>query len=135
MRYTIIIALLMAMQTPLLATAQQPEAGASNKIQAILDSLLYSKEYGFVSNKSVIGAAVGVYWKGKTYYRCYGLADKERQIKTDTSTLFAFIGWRLSATGFLVSTIVMLNMEILYLNFVYYRKLSQEGLEPPDDQS
>lgn len=104
MKFTSILALLVVLQTSSVAIAQKSEAGRDNKVPAILDSLLYSQEYGFTSNKSVIGAAVGVYWKGKTYYRCYGMSDKERQIKTDTSTLFeigsntkVFTGLMLSA--------------------------------------
>jgi CubicO group peptidase (beta-lactamase class C family) len=57
-------------------------------IPTIVDSLLYSKTSGLAGQKGVIGASVGVYWKGKTYCFSYGLADKERGLKADTNTLY-----------------------------------------------
>ena len=49
--------------------------------------------------------------------------------------LFTLLNPGLSQTAYLLSAIAMLNLEILYLNFVYYRKLSKEGLSPTDEQS
>ena len=40
-----------------------------------------------------------------------------------------------SKSTYLLMVILILSIEISYLNFVYYRKLSIEGMEPPDDQS
>jgi len=104
MKFTFIIGLLMALQSPLIVRAQKSEASTDGNVPAVLDSLLYSHEYGFASNKSVVGAAVGIYWKGKTYYRCYGLADKERQIKTDTGTLFEIGSNTKVFTGLMLSS-------------------------------
>ncbi|MEJ6980076.1 low temperature requirement protein A [Pedobacter sp. P351] len=45
----------------------------------------------------------------------------------------SFINLQLSSTGFLITTIVLLNLEIIYLNFVYYRQLDRKGLQPSDE--
>src|SRR6185295_4195591 len=57
-------------------------------IDLIVDKILYGSENGMVKNHSIIGASIGVYWNGKTNYYCYGMADKEKNIKVDTNTLF-----------------------------------------------
>ncbi|MCB0573295.1 MAG: low temperature requirement protein A [Saprospiraceae bacterium] len=49
--------------------------------------------------------------------------------------VFPLFDFDLSQPGFLLSAIAILSAEILYLNFVYFRKLSKEGLEHPDDQT
>jgi D-alanyl-D-alanine-carboxypeptidase/D-alanyl-D-alanine-endopeptidase len=66
------------------SAAAQPAAN----VPAILDSVLHSRESGFASSPSVVGAAIGIYWKGQTYYATYGLADKERRITVDSLTRF-----------------------------------------------
>jgi CubicO group peptidase (beta-lactamase class C family) len=57
-------------------------------INAIIDSMLYSKDNGFAGSKNIIGASVGVYWQGKTYYYSYGYANREKKIKVDSNTIF-----------------------------------------------
>lgn len=68
--------------------AQKTNTVSGPDIPQMIDTLLYGHENGFITNPSVTGAAIGVYWKGKTYYSSYGLADKERKIKVDHNTLF-----------------------------------------------
>jgi low temperature requirement protein LtrA len=54
-----------------------------------------------------------------------------------TAVVFMVLTWsfKLSETGYLWFAVIILNIEIGYLNFVYYRKLSKEGLAPSDEQS
>jgi low temperature requirement protein LtrA len=40
---------------------------------------------------------------------------------------------RLSSTGYLITAIVLQNLEIIYLNFVYYRQLDRLGIAPSDE--
>ena len=49
--------------------------------------------------------------------------------------VFSLLNFKLSGTVYLLLAILILNFEILYLNFVYYRKLSKEGIAHPDDQT
>lgn len=57
------------------------------RIMSIVDSTLYGRR-GFKHNKDIIGASIGIYWKGKTYLFNYGLADRERNIPVTDETLF-----------------------------------------------
>lgn len=92
-----------SLQLTATATAQGSSSEPQN-IQAIVDSICYSKERGFVSDSNIIGAAIGVYYKGQTHYFCYGFADKAQRIKTGIHTRFeigsntkVFTGLMLSA--------------------------------------
>jgi low temperature requirement protein LtrA len=40
---------------------------------------------------------------------------------------------RLSTPGYLITDIILLNLNIVYLNFVYYRQLNRKGLQPSDE--
>jgi len=73
------------------------------EIDATVQKILYG-ENGFTKNKSIVGAAIGIYWQGQTHYYSYGLSDKEKNIKADSTTLFeigsntkVFTGLMLSA--------------------------------------
>ncbi|MBA3829033.1 MAG: serine hydrolase [Taibaiella sp.] len=52
-----------------------------------IDSLFYGRK-GFDKMISIIGASVGVYYKGSNYYFSYGYADKDKKNRIDTSTIF-----------------------------------------------
>lgn len=103
-RFTSLIALLIVMLSSGAASAQKSKNNPDKNVPTILDSLLYGHENGFVTNKSIIGATIGVYWKGKTYYRSYGLADGERQVKADTNTMFEIGSNTKVFTGLMLST-------------------------------
>ncbi|MBP8752887.1 MAG: hypothetical protein KBH39_01625, partial [Chitinophagales bacterium] len=42
--------------------------------------------------------------------------------------IFSLLNLPLSQTWYLISVIAILTMEILYLNFMYYRRVSQDGI-------
>ena len=42
---------------------------------------------------------------------------------------------RLSSTSYLIMALLVLNLEIMYLNFVYYRQLDRLGIQPSDEQA
>ncbi|HTN45670.1 MAG TPA: serine hydrolase [Flavipsychrobacter sp.] len=83
-----IVLMLVVIQNTSPLFAQKTPIASEPDISRIVDTLLYGHENGFITNPSVVGAAVGVYWKGKTYYSGYGMADRERKIKVDFNTLF-----------------------------------------------
>jgi CubicO group peptidase (beta-lactamase class C family) len=57
------------------------------RIAAIADSTFHGRR-GFDKNKEIIGASIGIYWKGETYLFNYGLADRERNIPVSNETQF-----------------------------------------------
>ena len=99
-----ILLILLVLEITGSAFAKTTGKQSSVSIPAIMDSLLYSPENGLVSNKSVIGASIGIYWKGKTYYYSYGLADKERNLKADTNTLYEIGSNTKVFTGLMLSS-------------------------------
>ena len=55
-----------------------------------------------------------------------------------TAFLFILLGFSnlsLSSTAYLILTILVLNIEILFLNFKYYRQLNKKGLAPSEEQA
>lgn len=61
--------------------------GEKERIAAIADSAFHGRR-GFSKNKEIIGASIGIYWKGETYIFNYGLADRERNIPVSNETQF-----------------------------------------------
>lgn len=57
------------------------------RVTSIVDSVFYGSR-GFKNNKDIVGASVGIYWKGKIYTFNYGLADREQHIPVSNETLF-----------------------------------------------
>lgn len=49
--------------------------------------------------------------------------------------LLSFIKLQLTAVGYLITAVVLLNIEIVYLNFVYNRQLDRRGMKPTDEQA
>ncbi|HXS36503.1 MAG TPA: serine hydrolase [Flavipsychrobacter sp.] len=70
-----------------ISNAFAQEQTSNELITKAIDSLLYGKR-GFIKDKSIIGANVGIYYSDKDYIQSYGLADREKQIKVDTATVF-----------------------------------------------
>ena len=86
------------------AFGQRAGTPSSPNITAILDSLINGHEIGLVNNKSVIGASIGVYWKGKIYYKNYGLANKEKKIAVTGNTQFEIGSNTKVFTGLMLSS-------------------------------
>ncbi len=80
--------LLLATQNLSPAYAQADKEFTEKDIKNIVDTIFYGYENGYINNKSVAGAAIGISWKGKTYCYSYGLADRERNIRVTNSTSF-----------------------------------------------
>lgn len=74
-------------------------------IKAICDSILHGAG-GFAENKNIMGAAIGIYYGGKTHYFTYGYANKEKSIKVNNNTLFEI------GSNTKVFTALMLSSEI-----------------------
>lgn len=81
-----IIVLTLCLTIPFVANCQSAIT-EDQRIGNMVDSVFYGRK-GFKNNKEVIGASIGVYWKGKTYFFNYGLADRERNIPVTNETLF-----------------------------------------------
>lgn len=47
--------------------------------------------------------------------------------------IFSLLHFSLSQTWYLISVIVILTMEILFLNFKYYKRVAQEGINVPEE--
>lgn len=69
------------------ASAHCSPGNEKERIAAIADTTFYGRR-GFANNKEIIGASIGIYWKGETYIFNYGLADRERNIPVSNETLF-----------------------------------------------
>jgi len=76
---------------------------AQPDINAIVDSMMYGND-GFVSNKKIIGASIGVYYDGKTYNYSYGYADREKKIKVNNATQFEIGSNTKVFTGLMLSS-------------------------------
>jgi len=81
-----IIALAVSLALPFTAFCQANNT-EDQRITNMADSVLYGRR-GLKNNKEVVGASIGVYWKGKTYFFNYGLADREHNIPVTNETLF-----------------------------------------------
>lgn len=107
MKKTFWIMMLSAL-SPVASLLAQKNTLSEPDINAITDSLLYGHENGYITDKSVVGASIGVYRQGKTYYYSYGYADQEKKIKVDTNTLFEI------GSNTKVFTGLMLSSEIVH---------------------
>ena len=101
---TAILCAFIVLSNVVAASAKKTGKQPAVDIPSMVDSLLYGSESGLVSNKSVIGASIGIYWQGKTYYYSYGLADRERHLKVDTNTLYEIGSNTKIFTGLMLSS-------------------------------
>lgn len=91
--------------------------------------------YGIAAFLICIGLLIGLLDYPKIFDEIIKPMRLSIYITSAVFVVFTLLDFELSETGFLLSAIVVLNIEILYLNFVYYGKLSKEGIDPPDDQT
>lgn len=49
--------------------------------------------------------------------------------------LLSFAKLSFSSTEYFIVAVILLNLEILYLNYVYYRQLDRKGVQPSDEQA
>jgi low temperature requirement protein LtrA len=99
------------------------------------DSLQDLFGYGIAAFLTCIGLLIGLLDYPKVFDEIIKPMRLSIFITGAVFVVFTLLDFELSQTGFLLCAIVLLNIEILYLNFVYYGKLSKEGIDPPDDQT
>ena len=60
----------------------------SNALQIKIDSLVRVSMYSFIADTSHVGASLGIYYKGSTFFYNYGSTEKGNKIKTTNNTIY-----------------------------------------------